>query len=131
MQQLTDQHANWLENHESNVFFHDCAVSAVIDWDKAEVRDPAEEIVRAMHLSLGLDVGLCRGFLDGYRRVLPVSVDDLDGAARAYSDHRAYDLWLYETIYLEGDDRPRRFLTPGTFTPFIDDWKRVRSSVAS
>jgi Ser/Thr protein kinase RdoA (MazF antagonist) len=114
---------------DSNVFFAGGVVSAIIDWDKAEVRSPAEEAIRAMHLSLRLDPALCRAFLDGYRSASTLTGDQLDQAAVVYGYHRACDLWLYDTIFLHGDDRPRRFLTPGHFVPFVDQWDRLRATI--
>jgi homoserine kinase type II len=111
--------------HDSNPFFEDGVVSSIIDWDKAEVRSPAEEVVRAMHLSLRLHPALCTAFLDGYRSASVLPDDQLDNAAAAYGHSRACDLWLYEAIYLDGDDRPRRFLAPGPFVPFVDQWEPI------
>jgi hypothetical protein len=51
----------------------------------------------------------------------------LDGAAARYAFGQAHGLWLYETIYLRGDDRPRQFLHPGTFVPFADRWRTARA----
>jgi Ser/Thr protein kinase RdoA (MazF antagonist) len=83
---------------DSNVFFADGVVSAIIDWDKAEVRSPAEEAIRAMHLSLRLDQARCRAFVDGYRSASTLSDDQLDQAAAVYGYHRACDLWLYVSV---------------------------------
>jgi hypothetical protein len=32
-------------------------------------------------------------------------------------------------MYLHGDDRPRRFLAPGRFVPFTDQWEAIRTSI--
>jgi len=114
---------------DSNLFFGQGEVSGIIDWDKAELRAPGEEVVRAMHLSLKLDVGLCQAFLAAYRPIADLPSRQLDQAVATYSHDRACDLWLYETIYQDGDDRPRRFITPGRFTPFIDQWAEVSSLI--
>ena len=37
---------------DANLFFEGGAVSSIIDWDQAEVRSAAGEVVRALHLSL-------------------------------------------------------------------------------
>lgn len=112
---------------ESNLFFTGDAVAAVIDWDKAEPAHPADEIVRAMYLSLHLAGSRCAAFLAGYRAVRAVTTDLIDGAAATYAFHQAHSLWLYETIYLRRDDRPRQFLRPGTFVPFADRWRAARA----
>lgn len=96
---------------------------------KAEVRTAAEEVLRCLHLSFGLDIALCQAFIAGYRATAALSTSDLDRAAVAYSYHRIFDLRLYETIYVAGDDRPRRFLKPGAFVPFVDMWRSVRSEI--
>lgn len=129
VQHRLEQHTTWLENQDSNVFFQDGVVSSVIDWDKAEQRDPAEEVVRALHLALRLDVATCQTFVDGYRSVRPLPADQLHQAAERYGHLRARDLWLYETVYLDGDSRPRRFFAPGRFVPFIDEWRSLEAAL--
>jgi Ser/Thr protein kinase RdoA (MazF antagonist) len=114
---------------DTNLFFHGGNVSGVIDWDKAEVRSPGEEVVRAMHLSLGLDADRSGAFLAGYRSGAALSDHQLQVAAAEYGQQRAADLWLYETVYLNGDDRPRRFLTPGPFIPFADQWQPLQAAL--
>ena len=42
---------------------------------------------------------------------------------------RAHDLWIYEAIYLAGDDRPRRFVSPGPFVLLIERWAAVRNKM--
>ncbi|HEY2175302.1 MAG TPA: phosphotransferase [Mycobacteriales bacterium] len=112
---------------ESNLFFTGSVVAAVIDWDKAEPAHAADEIVRAMYLSLHLAGSRCAAFLAGYRAVRAIGTELLDRAAARYAFGQAHDLWLYETIYLRGDDRPRQFLHPGTFVPFADRWRTARA----
>lgn len=114
---------------DTNLFFEDRLVSSIIDWDKSELRSPAEEAIRTMHLSLCLDPILCCSFLAGYRSVSILPDDQLDNAAIVYGYRAALDLWLYETIYLKGDERPRRFLSPGPFVPFLEQWEPLRESM--
>lgn len=54
------------------------SVVAVIDWDQAESRIPAHEVVRAMDLSFDRNPTLCRAFVHGYRKIAT-----LDPAATA------------------------------------------------
>ncbi len=121
---------------ETNVFFagaagsSDVRVAAVIDWDKAEVRWPAEEILRALHYSLLLAPGLCSAFLDGYRSVSPLAIGDLDLAADIRTFGDAHSTWLPEEIYLRGNDRVRQFVRPGPFVPFSRHWHDLRRSLA-
>ena len=113
--------------HEGNVFFADGHVASVIDWDRAGPNWPAIDAVRALDLALDVNPGLCAPFLDGYRsrRELPTEV--LDAAADCYSFYSAHDLWLYETLYIAGDNRVRRFLRPGPFVPFAESWAVARA----
>lgn len=114
---------------DSNLFFDQGDVSGIIDWDKAELQAPGEEVIRTMHLSLRLDVGLCQIFLAAHRPIADLPSQQLDQAVATYSHDRACDLWLYETTYQDGEHRPRRFITPGRFTPFTDQWAKVASLI--
>ncbi len=115
---------------ESNLFFAEGAVVAVIDWDKTEPAAPADEIVRAMYLALHLDGPRCDAFLAGYRTVRDMPTASLDAAAAGYGFHQAHSLWLYETIYLHREARARRFLSPGHFVPFAEKWTTARMRFA-
>ncbi|MET9023008.1 phosphotransferase [Actinopolymorpha sp. NPDC004070] len=118
---------------ETNLFFTgdgtDVRVAAVIDWEKAEVRWPAEEILRAFHYSLLLAPGLCSAFLDGYRSVSPLAIDDLDLAADIRTFGDVHSTWLPEEIYLRGNDRVRQFVRPGPFVPFSRQWHDLRRTL--
>lgn len=112
---------------EANLFFADGEVSAVIDWEQA-VRGPRGwEVTRALDFMLLLDPELSAAFLASYRERLALSDEELDLAAAGYAEMRANDLWVYKAIYLEGNDRVRRFLRPGPFVPFTDRWAALRS----
>lgn len=115
---------------DSNVFFNDHRrVCAVIDWDKSGYGSTAGEMLRAMLLSFDLDAVLCQAFLDGYRGFRAADLEDLYLEAELYSWRKLHDTWIYDTVYLSGDSRPSRFITPGTYTPFIDRWKAVHSTL--
>lgn len=111
----------------TNLFFTGAEVSSVIDWDKAETRRPVDEIVRAFELSLRMRPDLCRAMLEGYRSIRAVSLDELDRSANNWDLAMIRDQWLFEEIYLRGNDRARRFLEPGGFVPFGDHWARLRA----
>ena len=113
----------------ANLFFDDDAVSGVIDWDKAEMLPPSQEIVRAMDLSLDLRPTLCRAFIDGYRDIRPLTNAALDAGAADYGFGHLHGLWVHESVYLRGDDRIRRFLTPAPFVPFTDRWSQIRPAL--
>jgi homoserine kinase type II len=111
---------------ETNLFFRSERVSAIIDWDQTYVASRAWEVVRTLDLSFGFAPGPGRIFLDGYRTYTQLNANELDLAAAAYALMRAHDLWIYEVIYLAGDDRPRRFVAPGPFVPLAERWAALK-----
>lgn len=114
---------------ETNLFFENEQVSAVIDWDKACVAPRSWEVLRTLHYALRLEKAACRAFLDAYRRILPLSSTDLEITAEAYGWMQAHNLWLYKAIYLEDNQRVRAFLGPGPFVPFAQEWSMLRDSL--
>lgn len=114
----------------TNLFFAITDVSAVIDWDKAEVRWPIDEIIRACDLSLQMRPDLCRAMIDGYRLVRPLALEDLDRSANNWSLSMLSSQWLFVGIYVDNNDPLRNLLEPGPFVPFIDHWARVRSNLS-
>ncbi len=114
---------------EANLFFAAGRVSAVIDWEKACVIPRAWEVVRTLDLAFGFAPGSCRAFLAAYRAGLPLPLPDLDLAAGHYGVMRAHDLWLYEALYLEGNERVRPFIHPGEFVPLAARWARLRPAL--
>ncbi len=113
---------------ESNLFFEGGQVSAVIDWDHSHVAPREWEIVRALDLVFKLQPRPARAFLCAYQQRLPVALSDLDLMARWYSAVRAHDLWLFKAVYLEGNERARRFIYPGAFVPFGERWASSRAA---
>lgn len=111
---------------ETNLFFEHGEVSAVIDWDQSYVAPRAWEVVRTLHYVCKLDRVACRTFLEAYRGVLPLTSAELEQAALAYGWMRAHDLWQYQAIYLEGNQRVRAFLQPGPFVPFAEQWAALQ-----
>jgi hypothetical protein len=69
---------------------------------------------------------LCQACLDGYRALLPLSHDELDLLIYCYGWMRAQNLWLYEELYIEGNERVRRFLPDGPFIPISEKWERIK-----
>lgn len=106
----------------SNLFFSADEVVGIIDWDQPYVAARAWEVIRTLDLVFGFGGARSRMFLDAYRSVQPLSTEELDTAAIWYSHLRAHDLWLYEALYLQGDERVRRFVPPGPFVPLIERW---------
>ena len=108
---------------ESNLFFDGGEVSTVIDWDQCGVASRAWEVLRALHLMLNLAPKQCHLFLTSYRDLCPLPEAELLEAAGGYGVLADQNLWVYEALYLEGDDRVRPFLTSGGFVPFAARWR--------
>ena len=110
---------------ETNLFFEGADVSAVIDWDQCGVAPRAWEVLRALHLMLGLAPEPCRAFLAAYCGLCLLPASELQEAAACYGVLADQNLWVYEAVYLEGSDRVRPFLTPGAFVPFAVRWREL------
>jgi homoserine kinase type II len=127
--QNLDQQVIHGDYQQTNLFFDNGRVSAIIDWDQAYVAPRAWEVVRTLHLVFEFDPGPCHIFLDAYRAEAPLTFVELEVAAAAYSHTRAHDLWPYEAVYLEDNDRARGFLRPGHFVPLSRPWSRLRATL--
>jgi homoserine kinase type II len=114
---------------ESNLFFRNGRVSAIIDWEQAYAAPPGYEVMRMLHLALRFDPARCLRFLSAYRdrRELPLS--ELDICAAAYAVLRGHSLWLFEELYDKGNERMRRFMNPGPFVPVEEQWASVRDAL--
>lgn len=124
-----DAQATHGDFQQANVFFDDSrAVAALIDWDTSKEGCPAVEAVRCMSLALRTHPVLCRAFVDGYRTIRPLAIEALDGAAEIWAAKQLQSLWLYEEVYVEGNDRVRAFIQPGRFVPFTETWSQLRRS---
>lgn len=115
---------------ESNLFFTDGIVSAIIDWDKAHLAPRSWEIVRTLHYVFDLDVARCRIFLNAYHEVFPFSYDELDITAKVYGWIQAHNVWPYTSFYLDNNDRVRSLLQRD-FTPFEEIWTEVVESFST
>jgi homoserine kinase type II len=115
--------------HDANLFFADGQVCAVIDWERVRVAPRAMEAVRTMDLAFGLVPALCRAFVTAYRVTAPLPLAELAAAADAYGLMRAYDLWVFTEVYLEGNDRVRQFIRPGHYQPFAARWAALRAAL--
>ncbi len=115
---------------ETNLFFANGRVSAIIDWDQSYVAPRAWEIVRTLHYTLKLEPVSCRIFLAAYRRILSVEQEDLDAVAAAYGWMRAHDLWQYEELFIRGNQRLWAFMQPdGRFVPFVEQWAVLQEAL--
>ena len=100
-------------------------MSAIIDWDLACSAPRAWEVVRALHYLFGFEVAKSRAFVEAYRRVLPLSRAELEVTAGVYGYRREHDLWLYEELYLQGNQRVSGFVRPGNFVPIAQRWAQL------
>jgi aminoglycoside phosphotransferase (APT) family kinase protein len=117
---------------DSNVLFDERGdVTAVIDWDKAETRTPAEEVLRAVHLSFHLAPATTQAFIAGYRTTRALTDDDLDGGAEIYGYERDRSIWLLEELHVNGNQRLQVLAEDATFVPFADQWAACRRETRS
>jgi Ser/Thr protein kinase RdoA (MazF antagonist) len=114
---------------ESNLFFERGRVAAIIDWDQTYVAAREWEIARSLHYACTFDFARCRAFLAGYRAHAPVDSAALDLAATCYAHMRTHDLWQYQAIYLDGNQRVRRFVSPGAFIPLHEQWAALHEQL--
>lgn len=114
---------------ETNLFFAEKQVSAIIDWDKACIAPRAYEILRTLHYVFHLDPVRCQIFLTAYRNVFPLSSDDLDEAAKFYGWLQDTSVWLYTAYYLKNNFRVAVFFPSGPFVPFEKLWRTVRQYI--
>jgi len=114
---------------ETNLFFAAGKVTAVIDWDQAYAAPRAWEVMRVLHLVCAFALAPSQTFLRAYRTVQSLPLDDLRRAAACYCSLRTHDLWVYEATYLEGNERARAFIQPGTFVPLEERWARLQTAL--
>ncbi|WP_221088217.1 phosphotransferase enzyme family protein [Deinococcus aquaedulcis] len=108
--------------HDGNVFFQAGQPAALIDWEQTRLAPRAWEIVRALHLSLGLQADLGRSFLAGYRTRQPLPHEELQAGADLYATLQERNVWTLESVYLHGNPGPRRFVRPPPYVPFGTAW---------
>ena len=108
---------------ETNLFFENAQISAVIDWDQSGRAARGWEIVRALHLMFHLAPQRCQAFLDGYESVTPLDRGELEESAACYGLLSDSNLWVYAAVYLEGNARAKQFISLAPFVPFETQWK--------
>ncbi|HTK10733.1 MAG TPA: phosphotransferase [Ktedonobacteraceae bacterium] len=119
---------------KTNLFFardtmtQKISISAIIDWDQAYYAPRAWEVVRTLHYACLLEPVACAVVLAAYRAIYPLSQEDLQQAAIAYSLSRAHSVWAYEEFYLEGNARVST-LIDGDCVPFIIRWNALRKDI--
>jgi len=108
---------------ETNLFFVDGKVSAIIDWDQAYAAPRAWEVMRTLHYAGKLAADFCQTFLASYRQAHPLPQEELDCTAAVYGWMHDHNLWVPEELYLRGNERVRALLEPGdSFIPFAERW---------
>lgn len=115
--------------HDANLLYRGNEVVGVIDWDKAGSRSASEEAIRCVHFSFGLDIAMSTEFFDGYRSRRPLTNDQLDAAAARCAYERDRSIWMFEELYIHGNERVRPLISERPFTPFEVSWSRVRASM--
>ncbi|MBC8161565.1 MAG: phosphotransferase, partial [Roseiflexaceae bacterium] len=93
--------------HERNIFFDQGEVSAVIDWEQALFAPRGWELLRTLVFVWDLALAESVAFLEAYQQVYPLPLTELDLAARWFAWSRGHNLWVYQAVYLEGNQRAR------------------------
>lgn len=119
--------------NETNLIFRSdadadtgCRVVGLIDWDSVGAAHRLWEIVRTLALVYKFDVEEGAAFVRAYNEVWPFDVEELDLVLRAFGHIRGHSLWIYQAVYLEGNDEIREYITPGGFTPHVEQWAPLR-----
>jgi homoserine kinase type II len=114
---------------DTNVFFANNQLSSIIDWDQIRVVPRYFELLRTTTFLLSeLTTSTVRNFVRAFIENYPVDNNELNATVQLYSADHVYNLWLLETIYLEGNDKARVFLRgkfADSFTPFEEVWERL------
>ncbi len=108
---------------ETNLFFAGNEVSGVIDWDQSGLAPRTWEVMRTLDLMLRLAPDPCRVFLSAYRNIKALPDEELREATTCYGVLADRNLWVYEAVYLDGNERVRQFLAPDGFVPFSTRWR--------
>jgi Ser/Thr protein kinase RdoA (MazF antagonist) len=114
---------------ETNLFFQDGCVVAIIDWDQTYVASREWEIARALDLVCAFELEESRAFLAGYRTHAPLDATELDRATTCYGLMRAHDLWLYRATYFKDNQDVRKFIMPGEFASLVDRWAALKEKL--
>jgi homoserine kinase type II len=112
---------------ETNLFFTDNHISGIIDWDQAYGAARAWELIRTIDIVFRFQPAASRAFLHAYTACYPLASEDLDIAAYAYATLRAHDLWMYDALYLQANQRIRQFIGSVGFVPRDDQWQVLRA----
>ena len=114
--------------HDENVFFGAEGVCAIIDWDQVRVVPRYFELLRTTHfLSERLEPREVAVFVQAFLDAYPADITELAATVELYTAERAHNLWVFEAVYFEGDERVRSFLPNANpaFIPFEHTWQTV------
>ena len=111
---------------ETNLFFDQGEVSAVIDWDQFGAAPRVWDILRSLDLMLGLAPKPCRVFLNAYRSLSSLPEEELEEGAAWCGFLADRNLWVYEAFFLNGNERVRPFLRQESFQPFEVRFGRIK-----
>ena len=115
--------------HERNLFFAHGEVSAVIDWELSLRGPRGRELMRTLLYVWNLELEPCVAFLAAYQQIWLLPIAELDLAARWFAWSRGHNLWVYQAVYLEGNERARQLIGPGSFEPLEPRWERILAAL--
>ena len=98
-----------------NVFFDsDDRVSWVFDFEKTQYCPRTYEIFRSMILSFDIrDTSNARQYLDSYRKIYPISNEELSTGLKLFYLATIYGMWIQDEHYLKNNPRADIFLEFG------------------
>jgi len=105
--------------HESNMFFHQNAVSHIFDFEKAEMSPRVYELIRSVMLTLingdfsAINLDRAAQYIAAYSDVYPISPDEVRHGLRIYFTKGVHGYWIEEEHYLRGNNRPDIFMEVG------------------
>jgi homoserine kinase type II len=112
--------------HDANLFFNAEGVSGIIDWEQAAYVPRAFEVVRAATYMFNLQPELTLAFLRAYCTSSDLGPEELAEGAIAWGMMNDHYVWAPEEVYLNGNDRARRFIPHRPFRPFQQLWSALR-----
>jgi homoserine kinase type II len=116
--------------HHGNLFFEGDTVCGIIDWEQSSLLPRAFEAVRAATYMFDLEPELTAWFLAAWQARTGAGVEELDQGAEAFGCLRDHWVWALEEVYLNSNDRARRYLPETPFRPFQKRWQGVLAAIS-
>ena len=113
---------------ETNLFFADGQVCAVIDWNALASRLALDKR-SARWIWLLARRTLCREFVAADPRRRTAATFGTRHRGRRLRPMCLYHLWSLTAVYLDGNDRVRQFIRPGRYQPFATRWAVLRDAL--